>query len=89
MDDRAGTVAVNRPAETVKLQSRAPSVAALHLGQLAATHEVPEHFDAALVDPLITSQYVPAARDVVKVVLHAKSALLIATKPAEPRPKAI
>jgi hypothetical protein len=39
--------------------------------------------------PLITSQYVPAARDVVNVATQDESALFIATKPEEPRPKAI
>jgi len=39
--------------------------------------------------PLITSQYALFGRDVVNVVVHAESALLIATKPAEPRPNAI
>jgi len=34
--------------------------------------------------PLTTSQYEPSASDVVKVALHAKSSLLMATKPAEP-----
>jgi hypothetical protein len=34
--------------------------------------------------PLMTSQYEPSASDVVKVALHAKSSLLMATKPAEP-----
>jgi hypothetical protein len=34
--------------------------------------------------PLMTSQYEPSVSDVVKVVLHAKSLLLMATKPAEP-----
>jgi len=51
-------------------------------------NEAPVHDPEVLV-PLITSQYVPSASNVVKVVLHGESPLLIATKPAEPRPKAI
>jgi hypothetical protein len=35
--------------------------------------------------PRITSQYVPSGRDVVKVVFHAESLLLMATKPDEPK----
>jgi hypothetical protein len=33
----------------------------------------------------ITSQYVPSGSEVVKVVSHAESLLLMATKPAEPK----
>jgi len=45
--------------------------------------------DPEVLIPLITSQYVPSGSNVVKVVLHEESPLLMATKPAEPRPKAI
>jgi len=51
-------------------------------------NEAPVHDPEALA-PLITSQYVPSASNVVKVVLHGESSLLMATKPADPRPKAI
>lgn len=44
----------------------------------APVHELPVDL------PLITSQYEPAGRDVENVAVHAESALLMATKPAEP-----
>jgi hypothetical protein len=50
---------------------------------IALTYPVPVHAPEELF-PLITSQYAPLGRDVVNVVDHAESALLIATKPAEP-----
>lgn len=45
----------------------------------------PEHEEPDL-EPLATSQYEPSAREVWKVFDHALSALLIATKPADPGP---
>jgi len=39
--------------------------------------------------PPITSQYDPLGREVVKVVVHEESTLLIATNPRAPRPNAI
>lgn len=47
------------------------------------SYEVPVH-DPKEFFPLITSQYDPAGREVVKVALQAESALLIATKPRDP-----
>lgn len=47
------------------------------------THAAPVHCPSTL-DPLITSQYVPSGIDVLNVVVHTVSSLLIATKPSEP-----
>lgn len=48
------------------------------------TYALPVHCPEETV-PLMTSQYVPAGRDVVKIALQAVSALLMAMKPREPR----
>lgn len=48
-----------------------------------STYDDPEHVPE-LALPLITSQYVPAGIDVVNVAVQLESALLMATKPAEP-----
>jgi len=67
---------------------------ALRAGTVASK-ELPETLKADQVQipeeltPLIISQYDPSAREVEKVVLHAESSLLMATNPADPRPKAI
>jgi hypothetical protein len=45
--------------------------------------------EAELFTPVRTSQYVPAGSDVVKMEDQAPSALLMATYPKFPRPKAI
>ena len=50
---------------------------------MVQTHEVPVQVLEELV-PLITLQYVPSGREVVKVADQAESALLIATKPRAP-----
>ena len=47
------------------------------------THDDPVQLPSDDV-PLITSQYDPSGRDVVNVVDHSESALLIATKPSAP-----
>ena len=47
------------------------------------TYAVPVHIPASDV-PSMTLQYDPAGRPVWNVVVHALSALLIATKPSEP-----
>ena len=50
---------------------------------MVQTHEVPVQVLEELV-PLMTLQYVPSGREVVKVADQAESALLIATKPRAP-----
>jgi hypothetical protein len=88
MDDRAGTVAEKVPDDdTVKLDTN--EIRHDRKNDDEFTYELPEHEEADLVSPLITLQYVPAGNDVLKVVDHAASALLMATNPAEPRPNAI
>jgi hypothetical protein len=88
MDDRAGTVAEKVPEDhTVKLDTNEIRHDRKNDGDF--TYELPEHEEADLVSPLITLQYVPAGKDVLKVVDHAASALLMTTNPAESRPNAI
>ena len=78
---RAAILAVNVPPETVKLivfsfsKETGPYV--------FQTHEIPVQVLEELV-PLMTLQYVPSGREVVKVADQAESALLIATKPRVP-----
>lgn len=47
------------------------------------TYDVPVHPPDELF-PVMTSQYEPAAKEVLNVVVQAESALLIATNPADP-----
>jgi hypothetical protein len=79
---RAGTLALNDPPETVKLQKHLFEYYILH-AQCSKTHALPVHSPAEL-PPLTTSQYVPSGRDVTNVVLQTVSALFMATNPAEP-----
>jgi hypothetical protein len=76
---RAGTVALKDPPETVTLWTWSAKGYAL----VALTYPVPVQAPDELL-PVMTSQYDPAGRDVVNVAVHAESALLIATNPAEP-----
>lgn len=78
---RAGTVAVKVPPETVILQGGCWSSKRRVKGMW--TYAVPVHAPLELL-PLITSQYVPAAKDVVNVADQADPSLLIATNPADP-----
>jgi hypothetical protein len=88
MDDRAGTVAEKVPDDdTVKLYTN--DIRHDRNNNRGFTYELPVHDEADLVGPLITSQYFPAVNEVLNVVDHAASALLMAMNPAEPRPNAI
>lgn len=51
-------------------------------------YAAPEQFDP-LFGPVYTSQYVPSGSEVVNDDVQLESALLITTKPLEPRPNAI